>query len=107
MKAVAGALAALLLSTTAALADDPIRPNPQLTPGAVLTIDAAAICRPGYSKSVRHVSPETRRSVYAEYGIKRHPRSLSKPYPAERMRAAERTLLDITGVLTAVPSSTQ
>ena len=54
VKAVARSVAALLLTTTAALAADPIRPDPQLTPGAVLTTDTAAI--------------------YAEYGIKRHPR---------------------------------
>ncbi len=68
------ALAALLLGTGAALAGDPIRPDPRLTPGAVLTADTARICQPGYAKSVRHVSPQTRRRVYAEYGIRRHPR---------------------------------
>ena len=76
LRPLACALAALLLTTTAALAADPIRPDPQLTPGAVLTTDTAAICQPGYSKSVRHVTPETRRRVYAEYGIKRHPRGV-------------------------------
>ncbi len=73
-RTVAPALAAFLLATGAALASDPIRPDPQLTPGAVLTTDTARICRPGYAKSVRHVSPKTRRRAYAEYGIRRHSR---------------------------------
>ncbi len=74
MKAIASALIALVFTATAGLADDPIRPDPQLTPGAVLTTDTARICQPGYAKSVRHVSPKTRRRAYAEYGIRRHPR---------------------------------
>jgi hypothetical protein len=44
-------------------------PDPILTPGAVMTTDAAAICRPGYAKSVRHVSGKVKARVYAEYGI--------------------------------------
>ncbi len=74
MKAIAGALALLIVTASPALADDPIRPDPQLTPGAVLTTDAARICQPGYAKAVRHVRPQTRRAAYAEYGIRRHPR---------------------------------
>ena len=73
-KAALPSLAALLLSSAAALADDPIRLDPQLTPGAMLTTDTARICRPGYTKTVRRVTPQTRRRVYAEYGIRRHPR---------------------------------
>jgi hypothetical protein len=47
-------------------------PDPALTPGAVMTTDAAAACTPGYSKSVRHVSGKVKAQVYAEYGIVSH-----------------------------------
>jgi hypothetical protein len=43
-------------------------PNPTLTPGAVHTTDASAICAPGYASSVRNVSAATKKQVYAEYG---------------------------------------
>jgi hypothetical protein len=46
-------------------------PDPQVTPGAVLTADAKVICRRGYAKSVRHVSEETKNQAYMEYGAKK------------------------------------
>ena len=55
--------------TTTAFAADPILPDPKLTPGAVLTNDAATICQPGYSKSVRHTSGQLKHQIYVEYGI--------------------------------------
>lgn len=43
------------------------------TPGAVFpTATKAAICVPGYSRRVRHVSSSTKRAVYREYGITSH-----------------------------------
>ncbi len=54
-----------------AFADDPILPDPQLTPGTVLTTDLSKICQPGYTRTVRHTPGALRREVYAEYGIKR------------------------------------
>ena len=65
-KRVAVLLVAILLTTSAALADDPIRPDLQLTPGAVLTTDIAMVCRPGYAKSVRHTSGKLKRVIYRE-----------------------------------------
>jgi hypothetical protein len=65
-------LSALLLGVAPALATDPTLPDPTLTPGAVLTTDAAVICQPGYSKSVRHTSGRLKHDIYAEYGIDRH-----------------------------------
>ncbi len=44
-------------------------PNPSLTPGAVLTTDAATICAKGYASTVRNVSAATKKQVYAEYGV--------------------------------------
>jgi hypothetical protein len=64
MNGVSGAawlLAAAALSTPAAAGD---LPDSALTPGAVLTTDAAAVCSPGYAKSVRHVSGKVKAQVY-------------------------------------------
>ena len=65
------AVAAATLIATAALADPPIRPDPSLTPGAVLTSDAAQVCHEGYSRSVRHTSGRLKHEIYVEYGIDR------------------------------------
>ena len=46
-----------------------VYPNPTLTPGAILTTDASAICTPGYASSVRNVSTATKKQVYAEYSV--------------------------------------
>lgn len=51
-------------------AEDPIRPDPQLTPGAILTSDPRVVCHPGYSKTVRHYSVEMSKQIFSEYGIR-------------------------------------
>jgi hypothetical protein len=71
------ALGALLLLTTTALAGDPgsspgqALPDPKLTPGLAnpsLTIEV--ICAKGWStKTVRDVSSQLKRQVYARYGM--------------------------------------
>jgi len=66
---VATAFALLLAVIYPAFADDPILPDPQLTPGAVLTTDLSKICQPSYTKTVRHTPGALKREVYAEYGI--------------------------------------
>ena len=63
---------AVVLSAPSAFAVDPIIPDPKLTPGAVLTTDAVAICKSGYSRSVRHTSGALKDRVYVEYGIDRN-----------------------------------
>jgi hypothetical protein len=63
-------LPALLLLASSASAGD--LSDPALTPGAVMTTDAATICTPGYAKSVRQVSGKVKAQVYAEYGIASH-----------------------------------
>ena len=50
----------------------PIRPDSVMTPGAVLDVSDTDVCTPGYSKRVRHVTAETKRAVYAEYGVTVH-----------------------------------
>lgn len=47
----------------------PLAPNPKLTPGDVLTTDLNVICKVGYSKTVRDVSPADHRGVFVDYGI--------------------------------------
>jgi len=73
MRRLAAPLLAALLAAPAAAAGtaDPILPDPALTPGAVLTIDAAAVCTPGYAKSVRQTSGRTKAKIYRSYGLDR------------------------------------
>jgi hypothetical protein len=44
-------------------------PDPTLTPGAVLTTDAAKICTAGFARSVRHTAYALKRAIYAEYHV--------------------------------------
>ena len=44
-------------------------PNPVLTPGVVLTTDAAEVCVSGYSSTVRNVPVSEKQHVYAEYAV--------------------------------------
>lgn len=53
-------------SVVSAVAD---LPDPHLTPGAVLTVDLAKICAPGFAKAVRHTSRALKMAVYAAYHI--------------------------------------
>jgi hypothetical protein len=64
-------LLSLVLAAPIRAADLPIRPDPKLTPGAILTTVAATVCQPGYSKSVRHTSGKLKASIYREYGLDR------------------------------------
>src|SRR5690348_15722019 len=72
VRTLAASVLALTLLATPAIADDPIRPDPHLTPGAILTTDTALVCAPGYSRTVRHTSGQLKSFVYREYGIDRH-----------------------------------
>jgi hypothetical protein len=47
-------------------------PDPDATPGAALTTDAATVCAPGYARTVRNVPTSVKEQVYAEYGITSH-----------------------------------
>jgi len=51
--------------------DARIRPDPRLTPGAVITSDPAVFCHAGYSRTVRHTSGRVKHDVYRAYGIDR------------------------------------
>jgi hypothetical protein len=44
-----------------------IYPNPELTLGAVMTIDKSIVCVTGYTSTVRDVSVSLKKKVYAEY----------------------------------------
>jgi hypothetical protein len=63
---------AFLIGARPVQADDPILPDPTLTPGAVRSTDTDEICQPGYSKTVRHTSGKLKAKIYREYGIDRH-----------------------------------
>jgi hypothetical protein len=56
-----------ILLAVCAHAQQPLEPDPRLTPGDTLAVDPAQLCVPGYSHSVRNMSPELKRQVYAEY----------------------------------------
>jgi hypothetical protein len=58
-----------LALTTPALAEDPIKPDPALTPGAVLTTDTPRVCQPDYAKSVRFTTLEMKKEVYKKYDM--------------------------------------
>ena len=49
----------------------PILPNASLTPGATLSVTAADLSVPGYTKRVRNVPQAVKEKVFAEYGITR------------------------------------
>jgi hypothetical protein len=66
---------AVLIAAPAAAGELPIVPDQTLTPGAVLTIDAATVCQPGYAKSARHTSGKVKQQVYREYGITKEQRA--------------------------------
>jgi hypothetical protein len=69
MKASSAIVVVLLTAAFPSWAADPIRPDPKLTPGAVLTTDVGLVCQPGYSKTVRHTSGKLKHRIYDEYGI--------------------------------------
>lgn len=52
------------------LADDkPIKPDPVLTPGAVMTQDLKTLCTPGYTAKVRKVPVKLKKQVFKLYGL--------------------------------------
>jgi hypothetical protein len=61
-----------ILAAVCAQAQQPLEPDPRLTPGDTFAVDSAQLCVQGYSRSVRYVPPELKRAVYAEYGIVHH-----------------------------------
>jgi hypothetical protein len=48
---------------------DQALPDPECTPGAILTTDKSIICVAGYTKTVRDVPDSVRQAVFKEYGI--------------------------------------
>jgi hypothetical protein len=57
------------IATTSKVGSSFLYPDPQFTPGDVLTTDTSAVCKSGYSSSVRNVPVSEKRQVYQEYGI--------------------------------------
>jgi hypothetical protein len=81
--------AALLLSLPALAADLPMTPDPTITPGVVLTRDAAAVCQPGYSKTVRHTSGKLKAFIYREYGITQEQRAGGSHFEVDHLISLE------------------
>jgi len=50
------------------VSQDPLLPRRDLTPGDVLSATLDDIRKPGYAKSIRHVTAEMRKEVFARYG---------------------------------------
>src|SRR3954469_24208126 len=47
--------------------------DPGCTPGARFSkVTKAQVCRPGYARSVRHVTTSTKDAIYAAYGMRAH-----------------------------------
>jgi hypothetical protein len=61
----------LLLFIAPVVLADPL-PDAKLTPGDVLTTDAAVVCVKGYSSTVRNVPKKLKEEVFSEYGITSH-----------------------------------
>ena len=62
----------LCLLPSLAWAEDPIFPNPNLTPGVFdLTATVDKICVKGYTATVRHVTDKQKDEVFKEYGLER------------------------------------
>jgi hypothetical protein len=53
-------------------AQQPLLPDPSLTPGDTLDVTRDDICVPGYAHKVRDVPAEVKRQAYAQYGITNH-----------------------------------
>ena len=60
---------ALAWTPLRAQAPDPIRPDPQLTPGATVAVRIETLCTPGYTRHERYVPPAIRLQVFREYGL--------------------------------------
>jgi hypothetical protein len=62
-------LALLLVLGQAAPRDPALYPDPQLTPGVVLTTSRKTVCVPGYTAKIRSVPAKERRAAFARYGL--------------------------------------
>jgi hypothetical protein len=70
----------LLLVTLAYAGQDRVLPDPNLTPGEIMSaVTKEDICAPGYSQSVRHVPESEKKQVYQEYNMQPH----KSPCPCE------------------------
>jgi hypothetical protein len=68
------ALITVMLITVPALAADPLRPDPILTPGVVNNppTPLSILCRPGRTTVTRNVTKATKNHVFREYGLDPH-----------------------------------
>lgn len=52
--------------------ESPLRPDPALTPGEIMTSDTTLTCMSGYAKKARKVSQRTKERVYLSYHLPHH-----------------------------------
>jgi hypothetical protein len=71
LAALGGAALLTAAPTLAANDDSNYLPNPDMTPGAVLKVDADKVCAPGYS--VAPLSDKKKEDALARYGMSRNP----------------------------------
>lgn len=64
----------LAVAASIAATAPPLRPDPKLTPGAIMSPQPSLkrLCTPGYSATVRNVPESEKAAVFKEYGIDRH-----------------------------------
>jgi hypothetical protein len=62
-------LSLLVIAGTLGAAELPIRPDDQLTPGAIATLDVEKVCQAGYSHTVRKTSAALKSRVFNVYGL--------------------------------------
>jgi hypothetical protein len=61
-------IAFVLLVAVSLKAEDPVRPDPRLTPGAILSgVTVEQIMQRGYTRTVRSVPASVKREVFAHY----------------------------------------
>jgi hypothetical protein len=62
-------------------AQQPLEPDPRLTRGDTFAVTPEQLCVAGCSRTVRHVPPELKPAVYAEYRMVYHRAGDTEPGP--------------------------
>lgn len=59
----------IMLLCSVAMAEGPVYPNKELTPGTTMQAELEDLCEPGYTKVVRRVTVSMKKKVFKLYGI--------------------------------------
>jgi hypothetical protein len=82
------AVVAACLITAVCAAQDPVLPDPRLSPGLALDVSTTTLCTPGYPATVRHVPESEKKAVYREYGIPYRP-GIGRDYEVDHLISLE------------------